>query len=614
MKSLKLDALILMFLPLAAGCGGDGLIPDVPLSTSAEAYFPMIEGKTYIYRIKTSDHAGGRAFWHSENNETDYYEAYRTIGTSFQGRPALYFREHGYDDGGFVASDADGIKILGRQVNQRRGTIMNEYDGVVLLPNPVPAAGSTWTADLEGMLKPRFRDVINAHLKFTIVGYGSVTADGVFYQNAVQVRITPNVSVDWCHFASFDLPECDWFSITAGTVDVWLAARVGIVKVHAVSSWVMNAINMSMDSTIELAAPVSAPSSGARVVSVSAGWYHACAALSNGKVKCWGENYFGGLGNGGTEDSSFPVEVSGITDAVAVSAGDYHTCALLSDGGVKCWGHNGYGQLGDGTTTDSPVPVDTSGITDAVAVSCGSGYACALLLNGGVKCWGLNNGGRLGDGTTTNSSNPVDVSGITNAVAVSCGNGHTCAVMSGGGVKCWGINRYGELGDGTTVDSPVPVDTSGITDAVAVSCGGAHTCAVLSNGGAKCWGLNYHGQLGDGTDEESSVPVDVLFISDATAIGAGVYNTCAALSDGRMKCWGNSEYGALGTDTYLYSDQTTPVTVAGDSDAVSVTSGYRYSCALYSGGGVKCWGYNDEGQLGNGMNAIFSTPISVIGL
>ena len=126
----------------------------------------------------------------------------------------------------------------------------------------------------------------------------------------------------------------------------------------------------------------------ANAVAVAAG----CALLSSGTVQCWGGNAYGQLGNGTTTDSSVPVTVSGITNAIAVAAGGSpRTCALLSNGSIQCWGCNTDGQLGNGTTADSSVPVTVSGITNAIAVAAGdSDHTCAVLSNGSIQCWGCN--------------------------------------------------------------------------------------------------------------------------------------------------------------------------------------------------------------------------------
>ncbi len=350
------------------------------------------------------------------------------------------------------------------------------------------------------------------------------------------------------------------------------------------------------------------------VISVAASEYHTCAATAGGAVKCWGDNTYGQLGDGTHTDRKTPVYVKGLKNVTAVAAGRTFTCALTSGGGVKCWGANGEGQLGDGTGNGSSVPVDVSNLLSGVtAISTGGYHACARTSAGGLKCWGNNYDGQLGDGTTEDRWEPVTIY-ASSIASVSAGWAHTCAVTTTGWAKCWGNNVRGQLGDGTTDERHSPVNVSGMAGVTSsISAGGFHSCALTTTNQLKCWGWNYYGQLGDNTTAQRLTPVNVIWLGSLpSAVSAGGGNhTCALNGDGGVKCWGSNSRGQIGDNTT--TNRKTPVSVSGLASGVdAVSAGSSITCARMTVGGVKCWGYNDDGQLGDGTTTERHTPVDVL--
>ena len=327
----------------------------------------------------------------------------------------------------------------------------------------------------------------------------------------------------------------------------------------------------------------------------------------------------------------------------AIAAGIAHTCAITPEGGVRCWGNNNFGQLGDGTNTGSNVPVNVLGISGGTTIVAGGNHTC-VLSGSDVWCWGQNSQGQLGDGTTTNRNIPVKV--LSNAADITAGLDYTCAIMVYGQVMCWGNNDQGQLANGTKTDSAIPTLAALITGISNVDAGQNKSCGLTGSGLLRCLNGGNAQDLGlipsdSGQSPESSLDVAVnrfgpivlalngdgvpiTFqagkfntinnVNNAIDVDSGLGHMCALQKDGTVKCWGSNYYGQLGRNSQTGSSN--PQSVLNVSAAWQLAVGKYHACVLITSStpgtdDIQCWGFNKDGQLGNGSYENSLIPVFV---
>jgi alpha-tubulin suppressor-like RCC1 family protein len=355
---------------------------------------------------------------------------------------------------------------------------------------------------------------------------------------------------------------------------------------------------------------------------VEAGGYHTCALLANRTVQCWGADDAGQLGNGPTSstNSATPVTASGLSNVFALSAGTNHTCAIVIGGKAYCWGANDHGQIGNndsgaGKHVDAPVPVP--GLTNAIAISAGGDHSCAVRADQTAVCWGGNGTGQLGDHTFQDRSAPVVVqtagySNLGNLTDISAGSFHSCAADRNGTAWCWGSDGNGQLGRGKAGESPRPdaLEVSKhapgngdylLANVLEIEARYASSCAIDIDWHEWCWGWNGYGQLGLSGGGDKDFATLIPGLDGVAGIGPssnhGVH-VCAVLADTTARCWGANDQGQVGTGSTSPTEPS-PRVVLNLTGAVQVSVGFQDSCALLSNGTAKCWGNNANDQLGS---------------
>jgi len=249
-------------------------------------------------------------------------------------------------------------------------------------------------------------------------------------------------------------------------------------------------------------------------LSISLAGPHRCVVNPDGRLRCWGRNDTGQLGE---EPSDFgDVTQEDLPTVRQVSTSDLFTCVTAKDDSVWCWGENTHSQIeptANSTYYDevlcSPTPVKVNGIEHAREVHVSTHHACALLISGEVSCWGFNGNGNLGDGTIESRPTPmnVDLPEKVSSLSVSkdgSAGGATCVVVTSGEVYCWGgghvLDRIvpseklslDAVGVCACAYSPKPIRIEGVGAVDTVSVGNSHACALGESPEPTvyCWGGN----------------------------------------------------------------------------------------------------------------------------
>lgn len=316
-------------------------------------------------------------------------------------------------------------------------------------------------------------------------------------------------------------------------------------------------------------------------------------------------------------------------DIADVGLGTSHACALLASGKVFCWGGNGSGQLGNGVVqwdSQSIGPaVSLGGKAIGLGVSFSSSFA--VMESGEIYGWGANLQGELGvTGPTLMPDKQVPLG--TPAIAVSSRIATSCALLQSHDVRCWGLAPGGRLGNpnlqvkGQILGDDEPLDQASLNVALGgskvthLSTSNCHSCVVLEGGGARCWGCNQKGQLGYGNTEtlgDNEAPSQDIPLGGRKAkqIVALHESTCVLLEEGDVRCWGANNQGQLGYGDTLSRGNlpgTTPDKLPAvplgplpQDQVLQLAAGYQHVCALLAGGRVRCWGDGAQGKLGQSL-------------
>ena len=295
-----------------------------------------------------------------------------------------------------------------------------------------------------------------------------------------------------------------------------------------------------------------------------------------------------------------------------IAPGAGHTCGLTANGTAYCWGYDADGRLGNGPITgNQPSPSRVATTLKFTQLAGGDFHMCGLEADGSAHCWGSDMSGQLGNGALNDRNAPSPVATTLKFKQLTGGGGHTCGLTLDGTAYCWGNDYEGRLGNGTALtenqETPSPVDTALKFSELSASY--LHTCGLAVDGTAHCWGNDGNGRLGDGSVLASKAsPSPVQPALTFTQVVGGSSHTCGLEPDGTAHCWGYDWNGQLGNGTTLTADQPSPSPVQTTVKFSRLGAGNFHTCGLALDATAHCWGQDYDGQQGNGTTISADQP------
>ena len=353
--------------------------------------------------------------------------------------------------------------------------------------------------------------------------------------------------------------------------------------------------DLLLEAARDAAADSTAPDAGERTDDrrrLSMSWDHACAIVDRGRVRCWGYNALGLVGET-DELRASPTEVPGLSDVVEVATGQLVSCALDGNGRVWCWGD----------VLGSRTPLEVTSLPPAERLFVGSATICIISAVGLVACTGQSffSGGFCTPPVADTSLDGSWQPSVTDVVDLAIGQRHACAARSDGSVWCWGCEEMLELGSPGPRDHTDPVRVEGVS-AVHLAAETNATCAWTDREDVWCWGDG--SQFGVSLTILPVSPRQVSFGATPVDLDVGVVSTCSGVGD-EVVCLG-STYD-FPTCTNRWNGR-----VAFDLPEVrEVSIGYMDMCARDAQGRVWCWGCNQTGAVGDGSTTGHAVPFEV---